>query len=90
MRPRAWLLAAALAALATGSAACGVADAGDLDVAGRRSGASAAAHSGGFTALLEDDVRAPPSRAAARSRSACLRGMRCTAVRGRRLPGAGA
>lgn len=61
MRPRLWVLAAAVAALATGSAACGTSDEHfEMGLGDQRSGASIAARSGGFASLLEDDVRTLP------------------------------
>lgn len=61
MRPRLWVLAAAVAALTTGSAACGTSEEHfELGLGDQRSGASVAARSGGFASLLEDDVRILP------------------------------
>ena len=54
---RLWVLAAAFAALAVCGAACSLMDEADMDLANRLSGASAAARSGGFSTLLDDDVR---------------------------------
>lgn len=54
---RLWVLAATLALLAVCSKACSLLDESDVDLANRLSGASAAARSGGFSTLLEDDVR---------------------------------
>ena len=59
---RLWVLAAALAMLAGCSTACSLLDESDVDLANRLSGASAAARLGGFSTLLEDDVRLSPGQ----------------------------